>query len=190
MSVRNKVARKWVLAEDTTGRASDPGLDHRRRDAARDGLPLGRRAKRPIGIAAQRPDPDRYPHADVDPRDCDPGRRIGRRRAWEEFSERISGGGRWGCRSRRQSDYRGKTSLRSRPRASWNSCGRVRAAGSSDASPIVTRHGQPLSAALAQTQSLPHDVPGLEAAWKASLTPAKNTDKKGDKKPPEKPRGK
>jgi hypothetical protein len=43
--------------------------------------------------------------------------------------------------------------------------------------------------ALAQTQSLPHDVPGLEAAWKASLAPPKNTDKKGDKKPPEKPRG-
>lgn len=47
----------------------------------------------------------------------------------------------------------------------------------------VTRRGEPLSAALAQTQSLPHDVPGLEAAWKASLTPAKNTDKKSDKKP-------
>jgi len=53
----------------------------------------------------------------------------------------------------------------------------------------VTRRGEPLSVALAQTQSLPHDVAGLEAAWKASLAPPKNTDKKGDKKPPEKPRG-
>ena len=51
----------------------------------------------------------------------------------------------------------------------------------------VTRHGQSLSAVLAQTQSLPHDIPGLEAAWRASLTPPKNTDKKGDKKPAEKP---
>jgi hypothetical protein len=41
----------------------------------------------------------------------------------------------------------------------------------------VTRRGEPLSAALAQTVSLPHDVPGLEAAWKASLTPPKPTKK-------------
>jgi hypothetical protein len=53
----------------------------------------------------------------------------------------------------------------------------------------ITRRGEPLSAALVQTQSLPHDVPGLEAAWKASLTPPKNTDKKGEKKPSEKPSG-
>jgi hypothetical protein len=40
-----------------------------------------------------------------------------------------------------------------------------------------TRRGEPLSAVLAQTVSLPHDVPGLEAAWKASLTPPKPTKK-------------
>ena len=40
-----------------------------------------------------------------------------------------------------------------------------------------TRSGEPLSAVLAQTVSLPHDVPGLEAAWKASLTPPKPAKK-------------
>ncbi len=42
----------------------------------------------------------------------------------------------------------------------------------------ITRRGQPLSAALATTVSLPHDVPGLETAWKASLTPPKPDKKK------------
>jgi hypothetical protein len=40
-----------------------------------------------------------------------------------------------------------------------------------------TRRGEPLSAVLAETVSLPHDVPGLETAWKASLTPPKPTKK-------------
>jgi len=34
-----------------------------------------------------------------------------------------------------------------------------------------TRRGEPLSAVIAQAVSLPHDVPGLEAAWRASVTP-------------------
>jgi len=34
-----------------------------------------------------------------------------------------------------------------------------------------TRRGEPLSAVIAQTVSLPHDVAALEAAWKASLKP-------------------
>jgi len=41
-----------------------------------------------------------------------------------------------------------------------------------------TRRGEPLSATLAQAKSLPHDVPGLEAAWKASLTPPPPPPKK------------
>jgi hypothetical protein len=40
-----------------------------------------------------------------------------------------------------------------------------------------TRRGEPLSAVIAQAVSLPHDVPALEAAWKASLTPPKPTKK-------------
>ena len=40
-----------------------------------------------------------------------------------------------------------------------------------------TRRGEPLTAVLAETVSLPHDVPGLETAWKASLTPPKPTKK-------------
>jgi hypothetical protein len=40
-----------------------------------------------------------------------------------------------------------------------------------------TRRGEPISTVLAQTVSLPHDVPGLEAAWKASLTPPKPAKK-------------
>ncbi len=36
-----------------------------------------------------------------------------------------------------------------------------------------TRRGEPLSAVIAQAVSLPRDVAGLEAAWKASITPAK-----------------
>jgi len=40
-----------------------------------------------------------------------------------------------------------------------------------------TRRGEPLNAVLAQTVSLPHDVPGLETAWKASLSPPKPTKK-------------
>lgn len=35
-----------------------------------------------------------------------------------------------------------------------------------------SRRGEPLSAVIAQAVSLPHDVAGLEAAWKASLAPA------------------
>jgi len=34
-----------------------------------------------------------------------------------------------------------------------------------------TRRGEPLSAVIADAVSLPHDVAALEAAWKASLTP-------------------
>ena len=41
-----------------------------------------------------------------------------------------------------------------------------------------TRRGEPLSAVIAQAVSLPHDVAGLEAAWKASLTPPKQPEKK------------
>jgi len=40
-----------------------------------------------------------------------------------------------------------------------------------------TRRGEPLSAVIAQAVSLPHDVPALEAAWKASLTPPKPAKK-------------
>ena len=40
------------------------------------------------------------------------------------------------------------------------------------------RRGEPLSAVIAQAVSLPHDVPALEAAWKASLTPPKPVKKK------------
>jgi hypothetical protein len=40
-----------------------------------------------------------------------------------------------------------------------------------------TRRGEPISTVLAQTVSLPHDVAGLEAAWKASLTPPKPSKK-------------
>lgn len=41
-----------------------------------------------------------------------------------------------------------------------------------------TRRGEPLSAVIASAVSLPHDVPGLEAAWKASLTPKPAEKKK------------
>jgi hypothetical protein len=41
-----------------------------------------------------------------------------------------------------------------------------------------SRRGEPLSAVIAQAVSLPHDVAGLEAAWKASLTPPKTPPKK------------
>lgn len=41
----------------------------------------------------------------------------------------------------------------------------------------ATRRGASLSSVLEQTVSLPHDVPGLEAAWKASLTPPKPAKK-------------
>lgn len=41
-----------------------------------------------------------------------------------------------------------------------------------------TRRGEPLTAVIAQAVSLPHDVAGLEAAWKASLTPPKPPAKK------------
>jgi len=41
-----------------------------------------------------------------------------------------------------------------------------------------TRRGEPLTAVIANAVSLPHDVPGLEAAWKASLTPPKAPEKK------------
>ena len=40
------------------------------------------------------------------------------------------------------------------------------------------RRGEPLSAVIAQTVSLPHDVAALEAAWRASLTPPKSDKKK------------
>jgi hypothetical protein len=40
-----------------------------------------------------------------------------------------------------------------------------------------TRRGEPLTAVIAQAVSLPHDVAGLEAAWKASLTPPKPVKK-------------
>ena len=40
------------------------------------------------------------------------------------------------------------------------------------------RRGEPLGPAIMQAVSLPHDVPGLEAAWKASLTPPKAPEKK------------
>jgi hypothetical protein len=40
-----------------------------------------------------------------------------------------------------------------------------------------TRRGEPISTVLAQTVSLPHDVAGLAAAWKASLTPPKPSKK-------------
>lgn len=40
------------------------------------------------------------------------------------------------------------------------------------------RRGESLSAVIANAVSLPHDVPGLEAAWKASLTPPKPAEKK------------
>ena len=40
------------------------------------------------------------------------------------------------------------------------------------------RRGEPLSAVIAQAVSLPHDVPALEAAWRASLTPPKPAKKK------------
>jgi hypothetical protein len=36
-----------------------------------------------------------------------------------------------------------------------------------------TRRGEPITAVIANAVSLPHDVAGLEAAWKASLTPPK-----------------
>jgi hypothetical protein len=38
-----------------------------------------------------------------------------------------------------------------------------------------TRRGEPLTTVFANAVSLPHDVAGLEAAWKASLTPPKPT---------------
>jgi len=38
--------------------------------------------------------------------------------------------------------------------------------------------GEPLTALIANAVSLPHDVAGLEAAWKASLTPPKPAPKK------------
>jgi hypothetical protein len=41
-----------------------------------------------------------------------------------------------------------------------------------------TRRGEPLTAVIANAVSLPHDVAGLEAAWKASLTPPKPAPKK------------
>jgi hypothetical protein len=40
------------------------------------------------------------------------------------------------------------------------------------------RRGEALSAVIAQAVSLPHDVAGLETAWKASLTPPKQEKKK------------
>ena len=40
-----------------------------------------------------------------------------------------------------------------------------------------TRRGEPLTAVIAQAVSLPHDIAGLEAAWKASLTPPKPAKK-------------
>lgn len=39
------------------------------------------------------------------------------------------------------------------------------------------RRGEPFSAVIAQAVSLPHDVPALEAAWRASLTPPKPAKK-------------
>ena len=39
------------------------------------------------------------------------------------------------------------------------------------------RRGEPLSAVIAQAVSLPRDVPALEAAWRASLTPPKPAKK-------------
>lgn len=41
-----------------------------------------------------------------------------------------------------------------------------------------SRRGEPLTAVIAQAVSLPHDVAGLETAWKASLTPPKPEKKK------------
>jgi hypothetical protein len=41
-----------------------------------------------------------------------------------------------------------------------------------------TRRGEPLTAVIANAVSLPHDVAGLEAAWKASLTPPPKPKKK------------
>ena len=41
-----------------------------------------------------------------------------------------------------------------------------------------TRRGEPLTAVIANAVSLPHDIAGLEAAWKASLTPPKPAPKK------------
>ncbi len=41
-----------------------------------------------------------------------------------------------------------------------------------------SRRGEPLAAVIAQAVSLPHDVAGLEAAWKSSLTPPKQDKKK------------
>jgi len=40
------------------------------------------------------------------------------------------------------------------------------------------RRGEPLSAVIAQAVSLPHDVAALETAWRASLTPPKPAKKK------------
>lgn len=189
MSVRNKVARKWVLAEDTAGGPPIPDWIIAGATQLVTGFPSA--GARNAQLASQL--------NDLIPIDTLT------RMSIPETAIPAGVSGDVGLGGIQRTDQRGRpvgmpqSPPKRLPRENvaaleaaslmefmWAREGRGIVRRVAD----VTRHGQPLSAALAQTQSLPHDVPGLEAAWKASLTPAKNTDKKGDKKPPEKPRGK
>jgi len=187
-SVRNKVARKWVLAEDTSGGPPIPDWIIAGATQLVTGFPSA--GARNAQLASQ-------------PNDLIPIDTLTRMSIGENaIPAGVSGDVGLGGIQRRDQHGRPvglpQTPPKRLPRENiaaleaaslmefmWAREGRgiVRKVAE------VTRRGEPLSAALVQTQSLPHDVPGLEAAWKASLTPPKNTDKKGDKKPQEKPGG-
>ena len=186
VSVRNKVARKWVLAEDTTGGPPIPDWIIAGATQLVTGFPSAR--ARNAQLASQL--------NDLIPIDSLTRMSIGENAIPAGVSGDVGLGG------IQRTDQRGRpvglpqTPPKRLPRENiaaleaaslmefmWAREGRGIIRRIAD----VTRHGQPLSAVLAQTQSLPHDIPGLEAAWRASLTPPKNTDKKGDKKPAEKP---
>ena len=187
-SVRNKVARKWVLAADTTGGPPIPDWIIAGATQLVTGFPSA--SARNAQLASQL--------NDLIPIDTLTRMSIAESAIPAGVSGDIGLGG------LQRTDQRGRpmpptTPPKRLPRENiaaleaaslmefmWAREGRGIVRRIAD----ITRRGEPLSAALAQTVSLPHDVPGLEAAWKASLTPPKSTDKKGDKKPPEKPSGK
>jgi hypothetical protein len=178
-AVRNKVARQWVLSADTAAGAA-PLQDWIVAGATQlvTGYPSSR--NRNAQLASQMGDlipVDTLVRMSIDEASIPAG---------------VSGeGGLGGMDQAGRVDSRGRPiqpqNLRKQPRetlAALQAASLIEFMWAREGRGIIkrivdaTRRGEPLSGGLAQAVSLPHDVAGLEAAWKASLTPPVTKPKK------------
>ena len=177
-SVRNKVARQWVMRSDT---AAGPGPlpDWIVAGATQmiTGFPSSR--SRNSQLASQL--------ADLIPIDS----LIRMPIAESSIPAGVAGDGGFGGPPQGRVDDRGRPIQNATPRklpretiAALESASLIEFMWAREGRGIIrqlagrARRGEPLGPAIMQAVSLPHDVAGLEAAWKASLTPPKTPETK------------